>query len=675
MEIKKMDKKFKRFCVSCWLIILLVSSLWAMEASERSDYLFRFVQISDSQPTSEEGWQALENIVEIINNLKPGFVLYAGDLTDTGKREDYKRIKEIIDKLKSPVYAVPGNHDFYSPANQQEKELTTKEIYEKKFPLYREFLGDDQWSFEYGDFQFVGFNVCAAGYALCDTPLEGWPNISADQMKWLNSTFKASDKPYKVLVSHYPITFNESEQNINKIMHDNKVMMNLHGHNHVHDIWDKNPEHGYLQFSSVLIARGFIYFDVYENNMLAFWRPVKGPIRPLGMYNIKELYKKLPHRAEKIAKAPYLQNLTQNSVTIQWEMFYSPTEYFQTTTAKDAGIFNERKLHTIKLDGLESDTDYTYPIKFDSATLADFARHSKHDPSVVKFHTLAVNPDKVSFLLYGDTRSNADRHKSVITAMLNMLIDTGKKADLVLHTGDLVTNGRVSSQWDKEYFAPAAPLLSKLPLYPVMGNHEGNVPLYFRYFNLPLKAHATKGWYTHFDGNVQFFHLYAYEMSEPQSEQLIDFEKWLKDSKALWKIVVCHQIPYSSGGHSRRNENSMYKEKTNNEFVEFVEPLLEKYNVDIVFGGHDHLYERSKKNDIYYIISGGGGAPTYPAAFPNPYSQAVKSILHYCYVEVEGANMNMAVYDVDNNLIDTLEIHKAPLLGERVKQLEVQLQP
>jgi hypothetical protein len=39
-----------------------------------------------------------------------------------------------------------------------------------------------------------------------------------------------------------------------------------------------------------------------------------------------------------------------------------------------------------------------------------------------------------------------------------------------------------------------------------------------------------------------------------------------------------------------------------------LEPLFVKYGVNVVFSGHDHVYERIKpQKGIYYFISGAGG--------------------------------------------------------------------
>ena len=39
-----------------------------------------------------------------------------------------------------------------------------------------------------------------------------------------------------------------------------------------------------------------------------------------------------------------------------------------------------------------------------------------------------------------------------------------------------------------------------------------------------------------------------------------------------------------------------------------LEPLLVKYGVQVVFSGHDHVYERLKpQRGIYYFVTGSGG--------------------------------------------------------------------
>ena len=56
---------------------------------------------------------------------------------------------------------------------------------------------------------------------------------------------------------------------------------------------------------------------------------------------------------------------------------------------------------------------------------------------------------------------------------------------MVLMPGDLVDNGWIAPSWAGQFFKPAHKLLAEVPLYPAVGNHEGQSPHYFRYFHLP----------------------------------------------------------------------------------------------------------------------------------------------------------------------------------------------
>ena len=50
-----------------------VSSTDKMDETTR---LFRFVQVSDTQPKEEDHWQRTSDSIDIINSLKPSFVIY-----------------------------------------------------------------------------------------------------------------------------------------------------------------------------------------------------------------------------------------------------------------------------------------------------------------------------------------------------------------------------------------------------------------------------------------------------------------------------------------------------------------------------------------------------------------------------------------------------------------------
>ena len=57
----------------------------------------------------------LEKAVADVNSIQPlpDFVLYAGDLGQSGKKEELLKGKKILDKLKAPYKIIPGEHDYY----------------------------------------------------------------------------------------------------------------------------------------------------------------------------------------------------------------------------------------------------------------------------------------------------------------------------------------------------------------------------------------------------------------------------------------------------------------------------------------------------------------------------------------------------------------------------------
>lgn len=80
------------------------------------------------------------------------------------------------------------------------------------------------------------------------------------------------------------------------------------------------------------------------------------------------------------------------------------------------------------------------------------------------------------------------------------------------------------------------------------------------------------------------------------------------------------------------------------------------------------MYERSQKGDIYYIISGGGGAPLYNNQTnldQNPYSQILINKHHYCIVNATPETFNLTVYDTDGNIMDEVKLTKTevPIAG------------
>lgn len=70
----------------------------------------RFVHFSDVHHKGDVGY--LRSVVKRINSLSPDFVCFTGDLVE--ERRYLSEALEILISIKSPLFGVPGNHDYWS---------------------------------------------------------------------------------------------------------------------------------------------------------------------------------------------------------------------------------------------------------------------------------------------------------------------------------------------------------------------------------------------------------------------------------------------------------------------------------------------------------------------------------------------------------------------------------
>ena len=97
--------------------------------------------------------------------------------------------------------------------------------------------------------------------------------------------------------------------------------------------------------------------------------------------------------------------------------------------------------------------------------------------------------------------------------------------------------------------------------------------------------------------------------------------------------------------------------------------LFEGYGVDMVFSGHDHIYERSFYNDVWYIVTGGGGASLYPVnSKPNPHQVCAESAYHFCKLRINGARIDFEMIRANGTIGDKMTLTSVPIVG--VKPLD-----
>ncbi|MCP3965023.1 MAG: hypothetical protein GY750_10515 [Lentisphaerae bacterium] len=137
-------------------ILLLITVLLVGISVVTTAADFWFVQITDahigvssndngkSGPNGIQNAETLKLAIDKINNLKQNikFVAMTGDLFNHGADNlpDVKLAKSIFEKLKFPLYIVPGNHDIESPNNPDtvsDREAECAKAFEENFnPIF-----------------------------------------------------------------------------------------------------------------------------------------------------------------------------------------------------------------------------------------------------------------------------------------------------------------------------------------------------------------------------------------------------------------------------------------------------------------------------------------------------------------------------------------------------------
>lgn len=350
---------------------------------------------------------------------------------------------------------------------------------------------------------------------------------------------------------------------------------------------------------------------------------------------------------------PYLQYATTDSIVVCWETAEQGTSTVRYGVGKPSLTAEGEKnatFHEVKLTGLKPGP-YVYEVETITAA-------GKVVSPLLTFQP-AVGPEEAfSFILIGDTQKNPKITGKIATLAWQ------RRPNFVVHLGDVVDNGPDKKEWVHELFGPAKELLSRVPMYPCIGNHEKNHAHYYRYFSLP----APEYYYSFRYGNAEFFSLDTNKKVGPGTEQFKWLDEQLGKSDAKWKFVYHHHPVYTSDdddyGNTWKGNPSYQGDRNARSLVE----LYEKHRVDMVFTGHVHFYERSwpiragkidrEKGTLYLISGGGGGRLENFAPVPTFFKAQCRSEYHYCYATIQGGKFSLRAFDHQGMLFDTFDVDK-----------------
>jgi hypothetical protein len=202
---------------------------------------------------------------------------------------------------------------------------------------------------------------------------------------------------------------------------------------------------------------------------------------------------------------------------------------------------------------------------------------------------LPNRPGSLKFLAFGDNGTGERPEYEVAQQMTSL---RGRFAfDLVIMLGDNMYGSQRPADYVKKFEQPYAALLSAgVKFQASLGNHDRPDQVNYKPYNM-----NGQRFYTYVRGNVRFFALDSTLMDKRQLDWL---EAALREARDDWKICYFHHPLYSNAA---RHGSSV-------DLRTLLEPLFVKYGVNVVFSGHDHVYERIKpQKGIYYWVVGSAG--------------------------------------------------------------------
>jgi hypothetical protein len=280
-----------------------------------------------------------------------------------------------------------------------------------------------------------------------------------------------------------------------------------------------------------------------------------------------------------------------------------------------------------------------------------------------EFSFLAPARDALRLVVFGDSGEGGPGQQAVARAL-------GAEAvppDLVLIVGDVNQPPGGDASYDSRFFEPYRTLLPAMPFYVALGNHdyelEGGralLDLLTLPRNGPPGLVPESSYWLERAGALLIVHDTNQSPATLEAES-VPWHAEVAVRPAAFRLVFQHHTLFSSGPNGAIEPTGMLRE--------VLAPLYSGTGVDVVFNGHDHLYERTRPiGGVVYVTTGAGGAELYPRTTRNGFTAAFSNDRHsYTRVEVRERTLLLRQTDTSGQTIDALEITKPVLASDALR--------
>lgn len=281
------------------------------------------------------------------------------------------------------------------------------------------------------------------------------------------------------------------------------------------------------------------------------------------------------------------------------------------------------------------------------------------------FKTAKDTAAPFSFAYFGDAQNSL---KSFWSRCVRQAYSTMPEMDFMMHAGDLVNIPNRDQEWG-EWFYAAGWITGTKTQMAVPGNHEyvrnkkGKRTLANHWkptFTFPKNGPSQLSetvYYFDYQG-VRFIALNTQAMLSYPEEMVLQKE-WLTEVLSTnpnrWTIVTQHHPIYSTA--AGRDNPELEKE---------IQPIFEKYGVDLVLQGHDHTYgrgynlsfgEKHKDKGPIYVVSV-SGPKMYNLNFSEWLTRVASNTQLYQLIHLDGDQLRYEAYTTTGKLYDAFELNK-----------------
>jgi predicted phosphodiesterase len=254
-----------------------------------------------------------------------------------------------------------------------------------------------------------------------------------------------------------------------------------------------------------------------------------------------------------------------------------------------------------------------------------------------------LKPNSVRFAVIGDMGTGDQPQYETAQQMLKAR--QAYPFDFAIMLGDNIYGSSKPVDFDHKFAVPYKPLIDAgVKFYASLGNHDNTNEIFYKSFNM-----NGESYYTYKKGNVHFFVLNSNYMDQ---KQLAWLETQLQSAgKSDWKVCYFHHPLYTS---AKFHGPSL-------DLRQSLEPLFIKYGVDVVFSGHEHVYERvHPQHGVYYFTEGASGSLRPGNLTPSAITdKGFDTDRTFMLIEIAGDDMYFQTISRTGDTVDAGAIHRS----------------